>query len=544
MKRLCLLILTAVLMLSLCLPASAAHVSGPEAIEALETLELVRGTGNGFEPERCASRSEAVVMLLRLLGLEAEALQERDVCPFSDGGWAADYLTCAWKNGLITGIRADYFGSAQNVSVRDYLTMLLRVLGYSDSGENPDFTWEQSIAFSDGIGLTHGEYKASDTFLREDMALVSYTALTLPVKGSGEPLIRRLYLDGAVSGAALKKTRLAFAAAAGEMQQLDAAEIHELAASAVIFVEVYDTEENFRKDKSAAHGSGFFVTEDGVAVLCCHELDGHCRARATTLDGRCFEIVSVLDYDPLWDTAVVRVSRTDTEGRTVRFFPYLDLGDSDDMYGGEKIYTVSNPLGCIDCVSEGLVANRSQLVDDPDYRMIQITAPISQGSSGGPVLNACGRVEGIVYGTFVNGQNMNLAIPVNQINVSRFRNAGISVQKMLETENGKKASATLTASEETLYLQYEEEAEILISSDYPGTPTIKYEITEGSNAVSCEWGSFVTKQSVPLFITGIGNGEAEITVSYSDVEDNDFSVTIRVTVTGAPETEEPENGED
>lgn len=541
MKKLLILLLTVAMLFGILgLPASAAHVSADEAIDTLEVLGLVRGTGNGFEPERCPVRSEALVMLLRLLGLEAEAAGERDACPFADGGWAAPYLTYAWKNGLAKGQSETCFGSAEQVSVRDYLTFTLRALGYSDSGEDPDFSWERSIAFADSIGLTHGEYRVSDPFLREDMALVSYTALMLPMKDSDELLIRRLYLEGAVSAAALKTTRLAFAAGTGEKRTYDAAGIHELCASAVFLAELYDTEENLRKDRPDAHGSGFFVTADGVAVLCAHELDGRAFARVQTLDGRHYVVTAVLSYDPFRDTAVVRVSKTDTEGHTVRFFPYLELGNSDSVYHGERVYTVSNPLGYTDCISEGIVSNPCRTLDDPAYPVIQITAPVSPGSSGGPMLNACGEVEGLVYGMLINGQNANLIIPINEIDTACFRSRGVTLQKLLETENGKKVAATLTASRTKLHLDYEEEAEILISGDYPGSLPVQFAVTEGKDAVDCKWGEYLTQQSVLLYITGIGNGEATIEITYHDVDGNDCSVPISVTVSGAPEDDAPE----
>ena len=543
MKRFLTTLLVLALLSASVLPVSAAHVSGDEAIAALETLGLVRGTGNGFEPERCPTRSEALVMLLRLLGLEEAALAERGACPFTDGGWAAPYQTYAKKAGLVTGVSETYFGSNEPVGVRDYLTMVLRALGYSDAGKDADFSWAESIAFADGIGLTHGEYRAADEFLREDLALVSYTALTLPVKGEGEMLIRTLYLVGVVSGTALRSTRLAYAANEPERRTLDAAEIHERCASAVFLAEIYDTEEHCEKGKRDANGSGFFVTADGVAVLCCHELDGRACTLVRTRDGRRFPVTEILSYDPFRDAAVVQVSRTDLEGRTLRFFPWLELGDADTLYHGAKIFTVSNPLGYEDCVSEGIVSNPCRQVDDPDYPLIQITAPISQGSSGGPVLNAYGEVVGFVFGAFVNGENMNLAVPINAIDPAVFVSEGVSQREMLETENAKKAAATLWTEQTELELRYEEETEILICGDYPGDLRVQYEITEGADCIDCAWGDFVTKSSVLLNVTGIADGEAEITVSYAGVEGNDFSLPIRVTVSGAPEEEISEETE-
>ena len=172
MKRILSFILIAVLLFALlAAPASANAVSDLDAAETLSALGLLKGTGNGFELERSATRAEAVAMLLRLLGKEQDALAERVDCPFDDGGWAAPLVAYAWKYGLILGQSETHFGSDEPVSARDWLTMLLRVLGYNDViGE---FTWAESIAFADSIGLTHGEYTATGEFLRGDVVNIS-----------------------------------------------------------------------------------------------------------------------------------------------------------------------------------------------------------------------------------------------------------------------------------------------------------------------------------------------------------------------------------
>ena len=423
------------------------------------------------------------------------------------------------------------------VSVRDYLTMVLRALGYDDAAG--DFSWENSIAFADRIGLTHGEYTASSKFIREDLALISYTALTLPVKDGEQTLAERLYQEGAVSAAALKATRLAGAISAGK-QTYDAVEIHEMSASAVFLAEMYRDEESLAKGEPDSMGSGFFVTGDGVAMLCYHELDGCAYARITTMDGRCYEMTGVLGYDPLWDMAVVRISRTDVEGREVRFFPYLDIGDSSAMYNGERVYTVSNPRGLIDSVSEGVLANPSRNVDDPDYPFLQITAPISSGSSGGPLLNAYGEVVGILFGSYVSGQMLNLAVPINCTAGVALTGKGTPLSEVKAAEDEKKENAQLSASVLNLELDYEEEAEILITHTAPGPATIQYEI-ETPGVVNCAWGEYNTKRSIPLYITGVGNGETEIEIRFADdIGNEDSSVRIRVTVTGAPEETDTE----
>ena len=537
MKRLLLILLAIMLLAALPLQTFAAHVSGAEAADALAALGLLQGTGGGYRLERSATRAEAVTLLLRLLGREGEALAETDACPFEDGGWAAPQLTYARKLDLVKGRSETYFGSAEPVSSRDWLTMLLRVLGYSDAAG--DFTWRESIAFADSIGLCHGEYTADGAFLREDMALTTYTALTLPMKDGARTLIEQLYQDGVVSGASLRTTRLGFAVPT-DKAEYNAMEIHERCASAVVLVELYNDEEALAKDKPDGHGSGFFITGDGVAAMCYHEIDDCAYARVTTLDGRRYDVTGVLHYDPLWDTAVVRVSRTDLEGETVRFFPYLDLGDSDAVCAGEPVYTLSNALGRVDNITEGLISNRSREVDDPDYLSIQTTAAISPGSSGGALVNRFGETIGILYGAFANGSSMNLAVPVNVISSVDLTDDGVPLTEVKETESANKAAATLNASQTELELTYGEAVEVLVTHTAPGTASMRYKCS-ARGIVDCTWGSFITKHTAPLTIEAVGDGDVDITISFvDDCYSEEHVAVIHVTVTGTPEEPEEE----
>ena len=527
MRKILIFILLLALLSGLAVPVSAAHVSGEEAIEALETLGLVKGTGRGFEPERGATRAEALVLLLRLLGRENSA-KSGWTCPYTDGGWAASYIGYAAANALVKGVSETQFGSSDPVSAWDYLTMVLRALGYSE-GEDSDFTWAQSIAFSDRIGLTHGEYSADSAFLREDMALISYTALTLRLKGSERTLAERLYQDGVLSAAALKATRLAGSVKTDE-KRYTAAEIHQRGASAIVRMDMYESGEALRKNDSGSYGSGFFVTGDGVAAMSYHELDGYSYARATTLDGHVYDVTGVLYYDVARDIALVRVSRTDTKGVTVRFFPYLDIGDSDALCAGDTVYTLSNALGMIDNVSVGIVSNCLRTVDDPDYPCLQVTAPFSHGSSGGALLNEFGEAVGVLFGSFTEGQSMNLVIPINCIQGVRLTGSGTPLNKICETENVKKAKATITAARTQVTLHIGEEREILISHDCPGQTNLVYKIGD-ETVVSCRWGDFVSKQSVPIYLTGESAGETEVTISFVSGGGNEnASAVIQVTV--------------
>ena len=141
-----------------------------------------------------------------------------------------------------------------------------------------------------------------------------------------------------------------------------------------------------------------------------HVLEGAVTATAALTDGRQQEIEGVLYSDAVRDYAVIKVSG---EG-----FTPLTVGDSSAVKGGEKIYTLGNPRGMTNTISDGLVSNPRS-----DYlNMIQITAPISHGSSGGALINAYGAVVGVTTGAIENAQNLNLAVPINAV----LREGGIA----------------------------------------------------------------------------------------------------------------------
>lgn len=537
MKKTLALILCAALFAALFVPVSAASVSVDEAAGTLSTLGLLLGGGDGLEMERSATRAEAAVMLLRLLGLydaaEAAALES----PFFDAGWAGPYLGFAYDAGLVRGRTGTYYGSDESVSARDYVTMALRALGYV---ENVDFTYWTSLSFSDAIGLTHGEYEGEGKFIRGDMALISYTALTLKPKGGDRRLIEVLCMDGAVTAEALKQTRLASVSNAGR-SAYTAAEVYELTSSAVFFLKTFKTEDELEHNLPSSVGSGFFVTGDGVAVMCYHELEDALFARVTTTDGRIFDLTGVLFYDVERDLAVVRVSRTDTEGNTVRFFPYLDLGDSDAAGVGDTVYSVSNPLGrAMDTFSSGVVANRGRTLYAEEYPFLQHTAPTSQGSSGGPIMNAYGEVIGYVYGSYANGELLELAVPVNALKGIELTGEGMPLREVRAAQREKKDAAVITADETEITVAVGEMREILISSDCPGVLSVLCD-ADMWDIVDLAWGDFVTVHSCILKVIGYAAGETDLRITFAPGYGNeDAELTIHVTVTGGEAEEKAE----
>lgn len=147
-------------------------------------------------------------------------------------------------------------------------------------------------------------------------------------------------------------------------------------------------------------GSGFFVRENILASNL-HVVTGAHRGYAKVVNQATnFQIEGISAVDPKRDLVLIRLSGPAS-------LPLM-LGDSDAVEVGDPVYAVGNPKGLEGTFSQGIVSSIREIGED---KVLQITAPISPGSSGGPVLNTKGQVIGVSVATFKGGQNLNFAIP-------------------------------------------------------------------------------------------------------------------------------------
>ena len=172
---------------------------------SLKAMGLFRGVSDtDFALDRAATRAEALVMLLRLLGMEEKALSENRSHPFTDTAacaWADPYIGCAYDAGLTKGQSETTFGASDPTDARTYLTFVLRALGYTE-GEDADFTWSKPFPLARTLGLLPVQVRTYD-FRRADVVSVSYAALKTPCKGSSETLAEALVRSGALPAQAL-----------------------------------------------------------------------------------------------------------------------------------------------------------------------------------------------------------------------------------------------------------------------------------------------------------------------------------------------------
>jgi serine protease Do len=177
--------------------------------------------------------------------------------------------------------------------------------------------------------------------------------------------------------------------------RLDATTIPEVVAKAKpAVVEIIAMDQSGNPMKT---GTGFFITSDGYLLTNNHVIAvaSHLSARTSSGAVYLFESVVARSVDP--DLALLKFAATDV--------PHLELGSSTETVEGQRVLVIGNPEGLQGTVSDGII---SAFRGDRTY--IQITAPISPGSSGSPVLDESGQVIGMATSVYREGQNLNFAI--------------------------------------------------------------------------------------------------------------------------------------
>ncbi len=151
-------------------------------------------------------------------------------------------------------------------------------------------------------------------------------------------------------------------------------------------------------------GSGFFVHSGQVATNL-HVVKGASRGYAKLVGQKTkYDIEGITAVDAERDLVILKISVPRAQA--------ISLGDSDTVQVGTSIYAVGNPRGLEGTFSQGIISSIRKVGTD---KILQLTAPISPGSSGGPVLNDKGKVIGVSVATFRGGQNLNFAIPSNYL---------------------------------------------------------------------------------------------------------------------------------
>jgi S1-C subfamily serine protease len=243
---------------------------------------------------------------------------------------------------------------------------------------------------------------------------------------------------------------------------LTAKEIVQQSTPAIVFVEVGDGDQR-------GSGTGFILDKSGLIATNFHVVAGSKSIKVKLHGGETYPVMQIAGLDPGRDLAVLRIQPT-------KALPTVRLGDSSSMAAGDQIVTIGNPLGVFDySVSSGLLSqirpvctndmvayakanaprleelalaaktrrlteaeqNEAQkLLCRQELTYFQISAPISKGSSGGPLFNQAGEVIGVTTAIIADGQNINIAVPGNYLKPIVANPAAISMDEFAAKTRG------------------------------------------------------------------------------------------------------------
>jgi S1-C subfamily serine protease len=181
-------------------------------------------------------------------------------------------------------------------------------------------------------------------------------------------------------------------------------------------------------------GTAFFVSSNGKAVTSSHVIRGASRVVGLSDTGAEYQFERVVSLPAGVDLAILKFSVVDA--------PYLTLGSSRTTVEGQRILVIGNPIGLHGTVSDGLIS-----AFRADHSQIQITAPMWPESSGAPVLDEAGNVTRVAVLQLDSGQNLNFAIPVEQV-IAALKAPQAQQSSNGSPENSKELGALISTREE------------------------------------------------------------------------------------------------
>lgn len=160
-------------------------------------------------------------------------------------------------------------------------------------------------------------------------------------------------------------------------------------------------------------GTGFFVSANGIAATCKHVVEGVQTLNAV-LDNQKEYPLHIIAMSQKYDLALVQVLAPDK-------FPFLSLRDAENLVPGERLFTIGSSVGLQSTVTDGVFTGLRKL-GRSEETLIQFSAPVNHGNSGGPLLDAQGLVIGVV------------SMKVLQLNNNPITGVGFAVPSMFFTE--------------------------------------------------------------------------------------------------------------
>ena len=351
--------------------------------------DLVKGVGGGaFNPYGEITVAETIALASRIHSIYHNA---RSDFAYSSP-WYRSYVNYALDSNIISN---DYSNYDAKLTRAEFASILSKALPDSDFnkinnislGSLPDvpryteFAYDIYKLYNAGI-LTgndnYGTFAPQSTIQRCEVSTIITRMIDITLR-------KRVNLDVLSDDNLVKK-------------KLTAEEISNQCSSSVFYIEIY----GFNGGKLGS-GSGFFISEDGLAITNFHVVANSNYLEIMTTDGKIYNDIKIIDYDRENDLALIKV-----EGGG---FSYLDWDSNFNVKQGQTVYAIGSPEGLSNTLSQGIISNPVRELDGTTY--IQISAPIRGGSSGGALINEYGDVIGVTTAGIDGGGDLNFAVPVH-----------------------------------------------------------------------------------------------------------------------------------
>lgn len=153
-----------------------------------------------------------------------------------------------------------------------------------------------------------------------------------------------------------------------------------------------------------SQGSGFIMDSSGVIATNFHVVAGAEEIEVRLKNGKRYQAAGIINYDIQRDICIIKIDAGN--------LPAARLGDSDNLGQAQRLITIGAPFGLDYSISDGLLSGIREMVG---RKVLQFTAPISPGNSGGPLFNMQGEVIGVTTFVITGAQNLNFAVPVNDV---------------------------------------------------------------------------------------------------------------------------------
>ena len=292
--------------------------------------------------------------------------------------------------------------AVETATLRNNIGSLYENLGRFDEAEDQYLASKRSLvktvgekSIDVGIVLANlaGLYEKQERFAAEEVALLRALDLLITHRGTNDP--QAIQLRGRLATLYSKFTDKGAPQDVRPPRRASAIDVAKLVFPSVYWITCYDS-----RGAVFATGSGFQVRENLVATNH-HVVDGAHRIAVRVLGSdRSFGVRFIQHIDTKNDLVVLNVPTSNA--------PVLRIQPSGEVAIGTDVFAIGNPLGLEGTISQGIV---SGFRDTGSIKLIQTTAPISSGNSGGPLVDSSGAVRGVVVSSLRKGQNLNFAVP-------------------------------------------------------------------------------------------------------------------------------------